>query len=252
MSKKIVFELKKNIAVITLNNPKKLNAWDFEMRSQIISLIKDIKKNKNIKALIFTGHGSKAFCSGQDLKEIKSFNSSKSVINWINQFKILYKLIRSIEIPTIAAINGVAAGSGFQLALLADIKVSYSKVKMGQVEINSGIVSVIGPWIIEKILGLNKAIELSLSGRLINGTEAYKIGAVNHLVPHNSVLKSSVKIAQELAKKPSNAMKLTKKRIWEMFSKDFDQTFMKAISYHKKSFKLGEPQSGSKKFFNKK
>ena len=123
---------------------------------------------------------------------------------------------------------------------------------MGQVEINSGIVSIIGPWIIEKILGLNKAIELSLSGRLINGTEAYKIGAINHLVPHNSVLKSSVKIAQELAKKPSNAMKLTKKRIWEMFSKDFDQTFMKAISYHKKSFKLGEPQSGSKKFLNKK
>jgi enoyl-CoA hydratase/carnithine racemase len=252
MSKKIVFELKQDIAVIKLNNPKKLNAWDFEMRSQIISLIKKIKKNKNIKALIFTGYGVKAFCSGQDLKEIKNFKNSKIVFNWINQFKTLYKLIRSLEIPTIAAINGVAAGSGFQLALLTDIRVSYSKVKMGQVEINSGIVSVIGPWIIEKILGLNKAIELSLSGRLINGAEAYKIGAINHLVSHNSVLKSSIKIAKELANKPSNAMRLTKKRIWEMFSKDFDQTFKKAMSYHKKSFKLGEPQSGSKNFFEKK
>ena len=252
MSKKIVFELKQDIAVIKLNNPKKLNAWDFEMRSQIISLIKKIKKNKNIKALIFTGYGVKAFCSGQDLKEIKNFKNSKIVFSWINQFKTLYKLIRSLEIPTIAAINGVAAGSGFQLALLTDIRVSYSKVKMGQVEINSGIVSVIGPWIIEKILGLNKAIELSLSGRLINGTEAYKIGAINHLVSHNSVLKSSIKIAKELANKPSNAMRLTKKRIWEMFSKDFDQTFKKAMSYHKKSFKLGEPQSGSKNFFEKK
>ena len=157
-----------------------------------------------------------------------------------------------MEIPTIAAINGVAAGSGFQLALLTDIRVSHSKVKMGQVEINSGIVSVIGPWIIEKILGLNKAIELSLSGRLINGTEAYKIGAINYLVSHNSVLNNSIKIAKELANKPSNAMSLTKKRIWEMFSKDFDKTFKKAMSYHKKSFKLGEPQSGSKNFFEKK
>ena len=252
MSKKIVFELKKNIAVIKLNNPKKLNAWDFEMRSQIISLIKKIKKNRNIKALIFTGYGVKAFCSGQDLKEIKNFKNSKIVFNWINQFKTLYKLIRSLEIPTIAAINGVAAGSGFQLALLTDIRVSYSKVKMGQVEINSGIVSVIGPWIIEKILGLNNAIELSLSGRLISGTEAYKIGAINHLVSHNSVLNNSIKIAKELANKPSNAMRLTKKRIWEMFSKDFDQTFKKAMSYHKKSFKLGEPQAGSKNFFEKK
>ena len=172
MSKKVIFGTNQNIAIITLNNPKKLNAWDFEMRSQIISLIKKIKKNKNIKALIFTGYGVKAFCSGQDLKEIKNFKNSKIVFNWINQFKTLYKLIRSLEIPTIAAINGVAAGSGFQLALLTDIRVSYSKVKMGQVEINSGIVSVIGPWIIEKILGLNKAIDLSLSGRLINGTEA--------------------------------------------------------------------------------
>jgi len=72
MSKKVVFGKNQNIAIITLNNPKKLNAWDFEMRSQIISLIKKIKKNKNIKALIFTGYGVKAFCSGQDLKEIKS------------------------------------------------------------------------------------------------------------------------------------------------------------------------------------
>ena len=87
MSKKVVFGTNQNIAIITLNNPKKLNAWDFEMRSQIISLIKKIKKNRNIKALIFTGNGVKAFCSGQDLKEIKNFKNSKIVFNWINQFK---------------------------------------------------------------------------------------------------------------------------------------------------------------------
>ena len=212
MSKKVIFKVENNIAFIILNNPSILNAWDYQMRSEIITKLKKIKSNKNTKALIITGKGNKAFCSGQDLKEINKFNTSKKVEQWINQFKVLYREIRSLEIPTIAAINGVAAGSGFQLALLADIRVSHPKTRMGQVEINSGIVSVIGPWIIEKVLGLSKSIELSLTGKLINGNEAYKIGAINYLTKQKDVLKRSISIAKDLAAKPKYAMILTKKK----------------------------------------
>ena len=122
---------------------------------------------------------------------------------------------------------------------------------MGQVEINSGIVSVIGPWIIEKIIGISNAIELSITGKLIDGKEAHRIGAINYLVDQKKVIKKATTIANELTLKPTNAMSLTKKRLEEMFCVDLEKTFKKALAYHKKSFNSGDPQKGSKKFFKK-
>lgn len=190
----IIFKEKKNIAILTLSREKTLNAWTSEMRKHICKIFSELKKKKHIKAIIITGSGKKAFCSGQDLNEIKNFKS-KNVNQWINEFKQVYIAIRSAEIPVIAAINGVAAGSGFQLALLTDIRVSHAKARFGQVEINSGVVSIIGPWIIEKILGMSKTIELCLTGQLIDGKEAKKNGIVHYLTERDKVMSMSLKIA---------------------------------------------------------
>jgi enoyl-CoA hydratase/carnithine racemase len=246
----IIFKEKKNIAILTLSREKTLNAWTSEMRKQICKIFSELKKKKHIKAIIITGSGKKAFCSGQDLNEIKNFKS-KNVNQWINEFKQVYIAIRSAEIPVIAAINGVAAGSGFQLALLTDIRVSHSKARFGQVEINSGVVSIIGPWIIEKVLGMSKTIELCLTGQLIDGKEAKKNGIVHYLTERDKVMSMSLKIAKQLSDKPEKAMKFTKKRIWEMFKKDMNDVFEKAKIYHKESFNSGEPQKKSKYFLKK-
>ena len=246
----IIFKEKKNIAILTLCREKTLNAWTSEMRKQICKIFSELKKKKHIKAIIITGSGKKAFCSGQDLNEIKNFKS-KNVNQWINEFKQVYIAIRSAEIPVIAAINGVAAGSGFQLALLTDIRVSHAKARFGQVEINSGVVSIIGPWIIEKVLGMSKTIELCLTGQLIDGKEAKKNGIVHYLTERDKVMSMSLKIAKQLSDKPEKAMKFTKKRIWEMFKKDMNDVFEKAKIYHKESFNSGEPQKKSKYFLKK-
>ena len=246
----IIFKEKKNIAILTLNREKTLNAWTSEIRKGICQIFSELKKKKRIKAVIITGSGDKAFCSGQDLNEIKSFKS-KNVKKWISEFKDVYTAVRSAEIPIIGSINGIAAGSGFQLALLTDIRVSHPKAKFGQVEINSGVVSVIGPLIIEKVLGMSKTIELCLTGKLIDGKEAKKIGIVHHLTTKDNVMSMSLKIAKKLSEKPDKAMKLTKKRIWEMFRKDMNNVFEKAKIYHKKSFASGEPQKKSKYFLKK-
>lgn len=246
----IIFKEKKDIGIITLNREKSLNAWDSKMRKQICNVFSQLKKKKHIKAIIITGSGKKAFCSGQDLNEIKNFKS-KNINQWINEFKQVYTAIRSAEIPVIGAINGVAAGSGFQLALLTDIRVSHSKARFGQVEINSGVVSIIGPWIIEKVLGMSKTIELCLTGKLINGKEAKKNGIIHHLTEKNKVMQMSLKIAKQLSNKPKIAMQFTKKRIWEIFKEDMDAVFEKAKLYHKKSFNTGEPQKKSKYFLKK-
>ena len=250
MSKNVDFTIKKDIAIITLKNEKKLNAWNSDMRASIIEFFKKHKKNKKIKAIIFTGSGPKAFCSGQDLSELTNF-SEKNVINWLNQFKILYTAIKSCKTPIIGAINGVAAGSGFQLALLTDVRVSHKTAKFGQVEINSGIVSVIGPWIIEKVLGYSNSVELCLTGSLVKGKIAKEKGIVHHITNKNNVMKKSMQIAKELAAKPDMAMRLTKKRLFEIFKKDMKKTFEIAVKYHKKSFSSGEPQKVTKKFLKK-
>ena len=246
----IIFKEKKNIAILTLSREKTLNAWTSKMRKQIYKIFLKLKKKKHIKAIIITGSGKKAFCSGQDLNEIKNFKS-KNVNQWINEFKQVYTAIRSAEIPVIAAINGVAAGSGFQLALLTDIRVSHAKARFGQVEINSGVVSIIGPWIIEKVLGMSKTIELCLTGKLIDAKEAKKNGIVHYITERDKVMSMSLKIARQLSDKPKKAMKLTKKRIWEMFKEDMNNVFEKAKIYHTESFNSGEPQKKSKYFLKK-
>ena len=136
--------------------------------------------------MILTGAGKKAFCAGQDLNELKNFKTNQ-VKGWIDEFKKVYTAIRSAEIPTISCINGVAVGSGFQLILLTDIRISHQNTKFGQVEINSGITSITGAWIIEKVLGLSKSIELCLTGNLVNGKKAYDIGIIHHLTSQKMV-----------------------------------------------------------------
>ena len=250
MAEEIIFEKKDNIGIITLNRENVLNAWNKNMRVKICNIFYEIKKNNDIKAIILTGSGKKAFCSGQDLNEFKNF-SGKEVDNWIDEFKNIYSAIRSAEIPVIGAINGVAAGSGFQLALLTDIRVSHKNARFGQVEINSGVVSIVGPWIIKKILGLSKAIELSLTGKLISGEEAFRIGAIHHLTEDKEVMSLSIQIAKELSQKPQNAMKLTKKNICDGFKNEINEVFESAKKYHRISFESGEPQTISKDFLKK-
>ncbi len=250
MNKSILYEERDNVGIITLNREKVLNAWNKEMRVKICKIFKKIKKEKKIKAVILTGAGKKAFCAGQDLNELKNFKTNQ-VEGWIDEFKKVYTAIRSAEIPTISCINGVAVGSGFQLILLTDIRISHQKTKFGQVEINSGITSITGAWIIEKVLGLSKSIELCLTGKLVGGKKAYDIGIIHHLTSQKNVMKLSLKIAKELSYKPQHAMRLTKKRIWELFKDEMEETFKSAKKYHKISFKIGEPQKTTKDFLKK-
>ena len=250
MKQSIIFEEIKKIGIITLNREEVLNAWNKDMRLQICDIFKKIKKEKKLKAVILTGAGKKAFCAGQDLNELKNFKPNQ-IDSWLNEFKKVYTAIRSAEIPTISCINGAAVGSGFQLSLLTDIRISHKNAKMGQVEINSGIVSITGPWIIKKVLNFSTSVELTLTGKLVNGKQALEMGIIHHLTKSNNVMKLSMKVAKKLAEKPENAMRITKKRFWEVFKLGMDEAFQSAKKYHRISFKSGEPQKTTKNFLKK-
>jgi enoyl-CoA hydratase/carnithine racemase len=236
-----------NIAIITLNRPEVLNAWHKPMRDEIRATLERYEKDPAIRAIILTGAGDRAFCAGQDFNEAKNFDPEGAEV-WIEEWRRLYGLIRSLSIPLIAALNGVAAGSGFQVALLADIRVGHPEVRMGQPEINSGILSITGPWIMREMLGLSRTIELTLSGRMMEAEECRQIGLIHRLVPREGLMKEALSTARMLAQKPPHAMRLDKRRFREVTEESFQEALDAAVRYHHESYATGEPQAIMAKF----
>jgi len=230
-----------SVTTITLNRPEVLNAWDTAMRAELISAMTEAGRDADVRAIVITGAGERAFSAGQDLNEAAGFDADAAEI-WIDGFRDLYATVRSLEIPVVAAINGVTAGSAFQFALLTDVRVGHPGVRLGQPEINSGIASITGPWIIREILGLSRTIELTLTGRLVDAEEALRLGILHHVVEPATVLPRAQAIARDLGSKPALAMRLIKRRFWEVLQPGLDDAVAAAKRFHRISFDAGEPQ----------
>lgn len=226
--------------VITLNKPAKLNAWDRPMRDAIVAALRRADADSAIGAVVMTGSGDRAFSAGQDFAEAHSFDEDRAE-EWIREWETFYGLLRSLTKPVVMALNGTAAGSAFQVALLGDIRVAHSEVKMGQPEINSGIASITGPWIMKEILGMSRTIELTLTGRMMDAEECHRIGLIHHLVPREQVLPRALEIAEELAAKAPLAMRIDRAWFREMTESGFRQAIDAAIRFHRQSYGSGEP-----------
>jgi enoyl-CoA hydratase/carnithine racemase len=235
------------VQTITLNRPDRLNAWDAAMRERLIDTLDAAGGSPSVRAVVITGAGDRAFCAGQDLNEATGFGADAAEA-WIDGFHRLYRCLRALEIPVVAALNGVAAGSAFQFALLTDIRIGHPGVRMGQPEINSGIASVTGPWIMREVLGLSRTIELTLTGRLMDAEEALRLGALHHVVPAEDVLPRAQAVAADLAAKPPTAMRLIKRRFFEVLEPGLDEAVAAAKRLHRESFESGEPQETTRAF----
>lgn len=243
----VLTELDRGCLQITLNRPERMNAWDSAMRARLISELQAAGENPEVSSVVLTGAGNRAFCAGQDLNEVTDFGPAEADA-WIESFGALYRALRSLEIPVVSAINGVAAGSAFQFVLLTDIRVGHSGVRMGQPEINAGIASVTGPWIMREVLGLSRTIELTLTGRLMGAEEALRLGALHELVEEERVLDRAREIAHELGAKPRTAMRLIKQRFFEVLEPGLDEAIEAAKRLHRVSFESGEMQEETRRF----
>jgi enoyl-CoA hydratase len=235
------------VAIITLNRPDTLNAWHRPMRQQLMLAIAAAEADKEVRALILTGAGI-AFSAGQDLNETMEFDPDRAV-EWIVEWENLYDLIRSLSKPLIAALNGVAAGSAFQVALLCDFRIAHQGVRMGQPEINSGIASTTGPWIMREMLGIARTIDLTLTGRMMDAEECVRIGLINRVVPEAEVMAASLALAEELAAKPPVAMRLNKQRFREVTEAGFRDCLEAGMRIQREAFSTGEPARMMEEFF---
>ena len=121
---------------------------------------------------------------------------------------------------------------------------------MGQTEINFGIASITGPWIMREMLGLSRTIELTLTGRLMDAEECFRIGLIHKLVPAESLMDEALDQAEMLAAKPAAAMRIIKRRFREMTEASFQETIQAAVRWHREAYRSGEPEAAVKKFFN--
>lgn len=249
MAKYIRVEKIKRVGVLILNRPDRLNAWNSEMRNEIIAALKEFDADPNIASIVMTGAG-RAFSAGQDLAEAHGFDSARAV-EWIGEWENYYKTLRNLSEPLVMALNGTAAGSAFQVALLGDIRVAHPGVRMGQPEIKSGIASTTGPWIMNEMLGMSRTIELTLTGRLMDADECYRIGLVHHLVPEDQVFSKAMEVAEELAAKPPVAMRLDKQRFREMTEASFQSAVEAGKRIQAESYASGEPARMMEEFFRK-
>ncbi|HJS30451.1 MAG TPA: enoyl-CoA hydratase/isomerase family protein [Alphaproteobacteria bacterium] len=235
------------VATVVLNRPEVLNAWHSPMRVEITEAMRQMNGDSKTLAIVLTGAGEKAFCAGQDLNETKTFDAGRAA-EWIEEWRRMYGAIRALDKPLVAALNGVAAGSAFQVALLADVRIGHPGVRMGQPEINSGIASTLGPWLMREMLGLSRTVELTLSGRMMDAAECHAIGLIHRVVPAPEVMRAALSTAGELAAKPPVAMRLNKRRFREITEAGFNDALEAGIRIQKESYASGEPQRWMERF----
>ena len=235
------------VAVITLNKPQVLNAWDRPMREDLLDTLERCASDDTVGAVVLTGAGERAFGAGQDLREAKTFDENGAE-DWLREWERLYDRMRSMPKPVVAALNGLAAGSAFQFVLLADFRIGHAGVRMGQPEINSGIASITGPWILNEILGIARTTDLTLTGRMMEADECRAIGVLNRIVPADRVLPESLDLARALAAKPRLAMQLDKQWLREMTEPRFRAAIEAGIRYHRIAYGSGEPAQNMERF----
>ncbi|MFE2087317.1 enoyl-CoA hydratase/isomerase family protein [Streptomyces sp. NPDC059460] len=237
------------VAEVTLNRPDKLNAWTGGMRSRLVAALDALGDDERCRAVVLTGAG-RAFCAGQDLAETAAIDPDDHAAAeaWIDDFGRLFRAVRGLDKPVVAAVNGVAAGSGFQFALLADFRIGHAAVRMGQPEVLSGIPSITGIWAMRGILGRAKTAEFALGGRLVDGTEAERLGLLTRLVAQDEVKTEALAEAARLAALPPGAVALTKGRLRELDDAGLDDAIEAAKKVHTAAYATGEPQREMARF----
>jgi len=224
---KVIYEKRNRIGYVTLNRPDALNALDDDINAELWSVWDDFAKDDSLDVAILTGSG-KAFCSGADLKTFipKWENSDMLDVRRNISTGIGGGITRGqhrILKPIVAAINGHAIGGGFELALASDIRIASEKAKFGVFEVRYGLHQGDGGIVrLVAVAGIATALELSLTGREVSAKEAYRLGLVNKIVPHEDLMTTAEQYATMIKKNSQRAIRSAKETILEVVGRTLE------------------------------
>lgn len=219
----ILFEIKDAIATITLNRPDSYNAFNREMALELQKRLDECKASKEVRCVYLTGTG-KAFSSGQDLNEVVAPNGPKVHQILTEHYNPIVRRIRELDKPVLAAVNGVAAGAGANLAISCDICVATRSASFIQAFSRIGLVpDTGGTFFLPRAVGLQKAMALAMLGEKVPADEAERIGMIYKVFDDATFAEESYKIALTLAGMPTRALYFTKKALNQAFISSFEE-----------------------------
>src|SRR6218665_159630 len=220
----IILKIENSIATITLNRPEVFNSFNREMALLMQQTLDNCANDQNVRTIVITGAG-KAFCAGQDLKEVTTPELNPGFRKILEEhYNPIVSRIRSIEKPIIAAVNGVAAGAGANIALACDIVIAAENAAFIQAFSKIGLVpDSAGTFFLPRLIGFQKASALMMLGDKVSAQEAYNIGMIYKFYPVAFFEEEIEKIATTLANMPTKAIGLTKKLLNESMSNNLQQ-----------------------------
>ena len=230
------------IAVLTLNRPRALNAVSIELAEALVAALADCGTDPGTRAVVLTGTGDRAFSAGVDLRDASTMDAAR-IEDWFGTVCRAYTSILAVDKPVVAALNGLAAGAGFQIALVSDLRVGHPGIRMGQPEINAGLPSVMGSYWMTLHLGWAKNQELSYTGRFMDCDECERLGLLAAVVPAERVPGRAKELAGELAAKAPVAFRRTKARFRELAMRGFEDAFRAGTLGQQAAYAAGEPQA---------
>jgi len=225
----ILVEQRKSVGIITLNRPKALNALSAELIAELNLALVEFSSNDEIGAIVITG-SEKAFAAGADIKEMmgKTFIEAS-----LGDFLGDWDTIARCSKPTIAAVSGYALGGGCELAMMCDILLASKTAKFGQPEITIGVIpGAGGTQRLTRAVGKAKAMEMILTGRMMDADEAEKAGLVSRIVEYDDLLNEALKVAENIAQMPRSAAIAAKTSI----NRSFETSLAEGILFEKTSF----------------
>ncbi|MEN3015631.1 MAG: enoyl-CoA hydratase/isomerase family protein [bacterium] len=206
----LIISDKESVRYITINRPKSRNALNYELMKKLASSIRQANEDDKIKVIVINSSSDKAFCSGLDLKELKTFIDNNKVREYFNAYsQIILALEDSIK-PTVSIVNGYAIAGGCGLAVACDITIASEEAKFGVPEINLGMWPMIISYPLLKFANTKKVLELFLTGRIIDAQEAKEIGFVSFVVESSNLQSFSEQIISKLSERSLVALKMGK------------------------------------------
>lgn len=205
----IILERRDRIALLTVNRPDVLNALDPPTWEELADAVRHVEQDPDIRVLIVTGAGEKAFAAGSDIRSLRE-RTMWDVLQYSSQ-DVLTEL-ENLPKPVIAAVNGYALGGGCELAMACDIRIAAETARIGLPEVNLGIVpGAGGTQRLVRLVGLGKAKELIFTGDIIDAHEAERIGLVNKVVPQDELLDAAFRMAEKILAKGPLAVSMAKR-----------------------------------------
>ena len=224
MNNSILIKIENQVAYITLNRPDVFNSFNREMALSLQSILDDCEHNNGVRSIVITGNG-KAFCAGQDLKEVTSPELNPGFKKILEEhYNPIITRIRAINKPIIAAVNGVAAGAGANIALSCDLVVASNKASFIQAFSKIGLIPDSGgSFFLPRLIGFQKATALMMLGDKVTAEEAEELGMIFKVISSESFNEEVEKLAVKLANMPTKALGLIKELLSKSMTNTLDQ-----------------------------